>query len=408
MFWKFVFILIIIVGISPEYAYALLPPDLIFSVGSQLSQFFAFITLFVGGVVTSVLVVSRQWLSISKYNIWKLVGIVFGVVLLVTTVIYFLDKNKQEVIYQEYIKSLEVSNGLLWSQLNEGSDGEGVWNKNFFSDSITLYSDELEKPFVLEVDLNRMEKTAGFFSHYTFLDGSWDGVSGSNYDALYEAGSIPQPNKFMTKFIKSTSSDLLNRNSYEANIMFGGESLEFSIDSIDGDFVIRSEQAYTQYISVATASVRYRGKEFMTKALIEGAHSNDYSKYIFFEGRETVDASTHQFILWDESSSFYMIDNSEVYSDTPAYPAHNWLLYKNGKNNNLKKSFQSDISVQTDQDGNRSWVISMPDFDNAKVEVSLVSSFKNGEGSREKLMVSGEITDNNGTRRVSGILHTRQ
>ena len=436
MFFKPFLALVVLVWSLPQLAYAILPPDMIFSVGSQIAQFFSFITLVVGGVLTSVLLMIRRFIPFSGIGILKLVGLIFGVVILIITIIYFVDKNKQITTYKEKVSELEEENKLLQANLDESvsfseyqrllsilsendqilddydfatsSDNElNIKNKNFYSDTFTLYSNELEEPFILEIDFNRMEKAPGLFTHYTFLNGIWEGVRFADYDSLLKTSSEVQPNEFVENFVRTNSPDLLNREQFEMEVKVKGEPLWFSVERLEGDFITRNYPAYIQYDSVSVAKVKYKGKEFTANVLVEGVYSNDYSKYIFFPEYNEVEAVSHQFILWDEQNNFYMIDNSDVSSDTKAYTSHNWLLYKNKQSKILKKSFESKINTLLDDSGNKSWEVSILDFDKATIKLSDISNFKQGEDNRDRLLVSGTIKDDKGERSIGGILHVR-
>jgi hypothetical protein len=155
---------------------------------------------------------------------------------------------------------------------------------------------------------------------------------------------------------------------------------------------------------VGVGMVTVGDRNIPVRALVEGIHSSDFSKQIFFEGNDKVEATTRQFVLWDEEDNFYMIDQSHVTSHTPEYPSHTWLLYKNATDGYTKKGFTSDVVAQSFMGRPETgWTITAPEFYDATIKLSVVKYINDGDyQTRMRPIVQGTITDNDGTRTIRG------
>ncbi|MCA9357422.1 hypothetical protein H6784_03285 [Candidatus Nomurabacteria bacterium] len=424
----FIFIFILFI---PKPAHALLPPDMIFSVGSSVVQFFSIAALVVGGVFSSIVYTGRRWLALSNKKVWLIISVIATIVLVAIAISYGLEVKRQQVSYLEHIALLESVKASLEQKIEESvprtdyqqlikrlnqkyplpspdsfvSTSSDSSNKRFLSDAVTIYGGATSTPFILEVDFNRIERGNGMFSHYTFLNGYYQNSFFSDYDAKYSDGTDLVTNRFVKSIEKKWASDSSPRDKYQTTVLLNGEPMEITISDIAGDFVTRNQPTYTQFQSVGTAEVKYRGQTFAAQALVESSYSSDYSKKIFFPGYKDVEATTHQFVLWDEDENFYLIDNSVVQSNTPEYPSHTWLLYKNKKEGTSKKSFEAEVETSKDNDGKISWQVRAPGFNNAVFTLASQVPFKQKEDERIRAIVSGTVTNASGTKAVGGVLH---
>ena len=161
--------------------------------------------------------------------------------------------------------------------------------------------------------------------------------------------------------------------------MYKRQPLHFTITDIKGDFVTKNTPHYTRYQSTGIATIKFHGETFTANALVEGIHSIDFSESIFFDGSDLVDADTYQFVLWDEDDNFYMIDDSNVRSDTPKYPSHTWLLHKDKASGYTKKGFDSTITTTVLPDGTETnWKITTPDFNDGSINLNLIKYIEDG------------------------------
>lgn len=395
-----VILLLIVIFAFPRPAFALLPPDIIFSVGTSVVQFFSVAALVVGGVFSSVVLATRKVFFLSKKKVWLLIIAIFSIVLLAIVAVSFAEIKRQEEQYLSEISILRLANLNLTKQNTSINN-----SKRYLDDHITIYSDNESLPFALELDFNRIEKSNGVFTHYTFLHGYIDGVLIDDYDEIMATSTELKKNYFVENIERSGAPDFSTRDTYQGRVLVNGEPLTFTITGLEGDFVTRNVPEYTRLQSVGEAEVSYKGKTFMAQTLVENAYSSDPSKYIFFPGYSEVEATTHQFILWDEDNNFYLIDSSELYSDTPQYPSHTWLLYKNAAEQSSRKSFEATIAVESDKTGAVFWSVQAPAFENASFSLSSPLPFLPTAGARVNTVVTGTVTDDKGTRTIGGGLH---
>ena len=403
----FILVCLVVVGVTfPNITYAILPPDIVISLGTQFVQVFALVSVFVGGTIGSLAVLGKRWLAFNVKTVMYglfLFSLLLLAILIALTIrhSYIVNLQNNQVVF------LEEQNQLL----QEGLSGVGTTTQyvehSFFSDTITLYSDELPEPFVMEIDLNRKAFQLGQYEQYAFLDGSWDGTPFHNYTYLRTTSPTPQADDFIISFERQRFVDLSTRDSYTLTLQIKGDLMTVTIPQVVGDFVTRNDLAYTRIQSVARAEVAYRGETFTADALVESTYSNDYRQYIFFPEYDEVVTQTHQFILWDEVGNFYLIDDSDVTPFTPSYPSHTWLLHKDTRTDTTRKSFDATIRTQTSVDDIPAWTIQIPQFDLATFTLSPTHTFKD-ETNRKRMLVTGTVEDTNGTRSISGSLHLVQ
>jgi len=374
----------------PQSAQAVLPPDLIVSAGAQVAGVFSVLVAVFVSVCASVAVVSLAWYQWFKQ--WS-VHIAFGILALALVVsnavtLYLVHKNAQ----------IDPPSPVVDAQ---PAGESGCDTCQFYSDSITFFVPDAVSPTVVELDLNRKQEADGSYSHYYFLDG----LSGENKLNLYTQFISPArtllPHSFLTQIERIEPEDASVRAIYTGEVETrGGRRISFTTSELQGDFVTRNTPEYTQLQSPVTAQLRIDGKETTAYGLVESLHSVDYNKWIFFPEYYSVQAKTHQFVLWDEEGSFYMIDDSQVFSDTKAYPSHSWLLYKDASTGQTQKGFVTTITSE----GEDQWQVTVPDFLQGNIRLRLVQTYQPKENGRTRHIVSGVVTDERGERQISGML----
>lgn len=410
----------------PLPALALLPPDVLFSVGTSVVQFFSISALLIAGMFSSFVIIIRKWLSLSWRKLLIIIGTIFFVTLVVITIVYMIELQKQRESYKNEIMILQSENASLQEVVESSvllNDYQNLLKElrnddfnnlytfssstqsrnHFFGDLLILYGKINNQPFALELDFNRLEKSSGVFSHYTFLDGNIGNNLFSDYDIRYSTSTELVTNNFINKIERVYANDLSSRDVYIGEVSVLGKPLTFRVENLQGDFVSRNRSSYMQYQSVGTAIVGYDGQESKVYAMVEGVFSVDYTKHLFFPNRNTVDAKTYQFMLWDKTGNFYLIDESQVFSVTPEYPSHTWVLYKNA-DGTMKKSFEATIKTLSSETGTISWVIEIPEID-TQLELIPTQPFKQTGNERFRSMVGGYVTSEYGKREIEGVAH---
>jgi hypothetical protein len=390
---------LLLIALLPQPAHALLPPDLVFSAGVQIIQFFSLFALVIGGMLSGGVMFFRTTLLLSKQNCWLIVSVLLTVVFVAISFVYVIESAKQYQVYQRHIEQLEGR--AVAPSTTEDAVASG---KVFVSTLFTLYGESQGEPFVMEFSSSRQQKTPHEFVQYSSIKGSIFGNSFGDYVSVYKPTYDINPAGFIKSFSHILAEDLSVRDSYTATVEVDGEELSIRVDGIEGDFISRSNPAYTRYQSTADAEVTYRGETFKTQVLVENLYSDDYSKYIFFDDYEEVESITQQLILWDSADNFYMIDQTEVFSDTPEYPSHTWVLHKNGVTGTTQKAFDASVSMDKSIFADPTWTVSVPAFSDATIELSVASLYVDTKA-RKHYLVEGVVSDDMGRRTISGIVY---
>lgn len=375
----------------PLRADAVLPPDLVVSVGSQVAGFFSFFAVLIGSAVASLGVVYLRWYPyFSRYAVYVAFGVL--AVLLIGTNYYLLSELRE-------IRS-QPPTVVDPPDFSRDEEGDVCDTCKFYGDSLVLFSPDEAEPFVLDMTLNRIQEPNGKFTQYYFLDGYLNGESVEHYTQFLDDSPTPRAHGFLTDFNRETASDKSVRDRYRGEVVMNEQSVSFQVEPVAGDFLSRNRPTQTQYHSTSYGEVTIDGKIRPVHVLAEALQSTDFRQDIFFDGYDELESLTHQLILWAEDGDFYLIDRSVVSSDTPAYPSHDWLLYKEAATGFTKKAFMSDIVEHSLGD----WTVYAPDFRNATIEVEAVTEYQPLDGKRDKWIVRGTIKDERGTRAVSGIM----
>jgi hypothetical protein len=378
------------------------------------------ITLVIGGVAGSVVVLLQPHINFIREHLYKIIGSLFVIVVTSILGVFLLQELANKKIYLGQIEALNeqvkeatrvvstVSTSTNAYATSTNSDD--AWEKLddarrlFMSDTIFLYGNNAGSPFYLEIDLNRRQVPNGTFMHYYYTIGSFDDLDKHDYDLIYSSSTVPVSTKSVQSLILLPFSDLSTRQEYQGAIKFDETLITFMALNLQGDFMTRNSPTYTRHQSVGDGVVTYNDKKIPVHVLAEGIHSSDFNKSIFFEGSDEIVSETRQFVLWDNEENFYMIDQSNVVSDIPEYPSHTWLLYKNHKSNYTKKGFTSNITSQSVLGRPETeWLITAPDFNDATIKLSLLKYIDDGDSqTRMRALVSGTVTDSNGQREING------
>lgn len=405
--------------VAPYNAYAILPPDIIFSVGHQFAQFFSVSVLFIGGVAGSVIIFLRPRINFIRNHIYAIVCALLFITAMSILGIYFAQELANSKKYLEQIEALNhqideatrviTTVSTSTKAFATSTDPEEAWEtlkdarRLFMSDTLYLYGNDAGSPLYLEIDLNRRQVPNGTFMHYYYTVGVYDGLDRYSYDLVYSTSTVPVLTESIPSLVLLPFSDLSPREEYQGTIQFDETQVTFTALNLQGDFLTRNSPTYTRHQSVGDGIVTYHNKEIPVHVLAEGIYSSDFLSSVFFEGSDAVVSETRQFVLWDSEGNFYMIDQSNAALETPAYHSHTWLLYKNTMGY-AKKGFTSNITAQSVLGRpETAWSITAPDLNEANLQLSLVRYIDDGDSqARMRALVKGIVTDDNGQRDISG------
>lgn len=389
MHWWRVFLLVGVILLSfPSVSYAIVPPDLLFSLGAQFTQFVSLLAIAAASIVASVTIIFRQTLFAFRGHFWPIISLFLGITLLAV------------VGYSTWtIYTLETQHRNRISDIAATSSSSTAYR--YYNDSVTLWQTHTDTlPQAVILDLNRREVRNGTFEHYYYLSSLGD-RSANHYTYEIAATSSPVNARFLDTFSRTPAADLSVRDTIQGTVNIDGDPLTFTVTNPKADFLTRHTDLYTRFHSVATATVRYRGEQFTMQAFTEGAHSRDYREYIYFPGLDRLHATTYQLILWDEQDNFYLLDDTTVHTPNPAYPSHTWILHKQADGGYSKKAFRATVTRPTDD----TWQVSLPDIASSTLNLTTTQEHYNGRMDRTHLLFQGTITDDDGSRRISGLGH---
>lgn len=387
MSWRHLLLMLLLIAV-PHPAEAIVPPDLLFSLGSQFTQFISLIAITAVSIFTAIAVVFRQTLFVFRGHIWPVISALLGITLL-ATIGYSVWSIQQ--LDQEYRTDI---NDII-------ANASSTTAHHYYNDSITLWQTTTDAiPRAIMLDLNRKEVRSGMFEHFYYLSILGDRDL-DDYTYQLAATSSTVADDFLRSYSRTPASDLSVRDTITGTIEIEGDPLRFVINEPEADFLTKHTDLYTRYHSATTATVSYRGETYTTFALAESAFSNDYRHYVYFPGLDRLHATTYQFILWDERGNFYLLDDTTVHTPNPAYPSHTWVLHKQADTGYSKKAFRASVVRDTPE----TWTVKLPDIASSSIRMTTRQEHYNRRIDRSHIQLEGTITDNTGTRSISGIGH---
>ncbi len=359
----------------PMTALAIAPPDLVVSLGAQIISIGSLLILLFSTALGACFIFFEQsWKYILQRSwlLWLLVVLVL-------------------IVYSAYFVSQNTDHDV---------DGEPQTSTNhqFFNDTILLFSDTGDEPFILYIDANRKAVSTNEYLHYYFVEGLSAAGPLSEYQQQVIGNKRISAFGVLDEFQKELAPDLSVRHAYEGSVSFGKNKHLFFTDQLQSDFVTRSDINQTRHHSVATATLAIDSSVKTVYAYTENMHGADYRDLIFFIDRERVEAITHQFILWDEAGNFYAVDDTVVATAHPDYTSHTWVLYKEAQTGMTKKAFTA--SVLNEPGGVQ---ISVPELSGDSLQLAYVQQLPVSITDRELWYVQGVVTTNEGVKKISGI-----
>lgn len=287
----------------PIPAQAVLPPDILFSVTSTLSQ----------SIVAIGIVLSGMWLSLTTFmkgGSWKfwLVQALVAVVL-VGSIIYVFSGETTE---PTRVTVPEAPEGVL---------------PELSALRVVLVGKNTAEPVAVEFDMNvrTVAKDYEYF-HFGALV-----VGNRTYDS-YVDGPINAlqitPAGFISKIDIVRAPDLSARYSISLAAEIKGQMIQAEIEGLSGDFLEKNTPLYYKEASFGTARVTINGALIEAYAFVSPVYSRDYREYVYFEGFNEVRGSALQFIAFDAEGGAYVVDRTDIENPVPGYTSHQWVLMK--------------------------------------------------------------------------------
>jgi hypothetical protein len=336
----------------PSPAYALLPPDVIFSLGSQAAQLYAI----AGAIVLSMLATLSTTITLLLQN--RVVKLVLF--FLIALVILWVWSVGLLALYRP---------GTVTPVTTTPS---AVIGYRYYSDRFVFVGKRPNgDPIAFDLFVNRREVPDGGFIHYDIFDATDKNEPVHADTSLVAPGYDIVPDNLLPDFQRSVAKDHSSRESFTFTIRNAGVEYKVVTEELKGDFITKNEPDNTEYVSVGSALLITTGGESIAgNILYQRIYSTDYRSTIFFAGFDTLKSNSTQLILWNNAGGFYMADASTVYSTTTAYSSHFWSLTKD--TSGARKAFSGSMARQRRQRlhrcNSRPWDFKHPRRDKTTVQ----------------------------------------
>lgn len=271
--------------------------------------------------------------------------------------------------------------------------------RKFFYHRIILFGeDETKQPFVAKLQLSRKQLSSNQYEHIYNSTLFLGGKSYEDYDYFKNSSNEIQINKLFDKFSANRESGQTTQENYSLVANLAKTKFNIEITDIKGDFIVKDTEDYIRIMSEGPATLSFGNKTFQARGFVDRIISNDYSKSIFFEGRERLSHETHSIAFWDTNKNFYLIDFTQSNSPDLPYESHKWVIYKDYEGYTTKV-FDGTLDFRTDQNKDpNSWNFNIPDLETT---VNLtVKQFYKDEG--ESGILEGQVVKNNIKTSVKG------
>lgn len=404
--------------VLPQVSEAIVPPEFIVTVGSNLLQILGMIALVFISIYSALAIfIHRGYSFVKTYAL----PIVFSINFLAAGILYVYIKDTDSKMDYIVAESNQLRTDLLiaeetLSALKEET-GKGPLpsidcslndtcqaGKKFFSNTYVVVA----KDVTLELDINRIEVEpySSVYNNYAYLNGVVKGNSITDYLQVVSTSTDSFSRDFLQQFKVVDASDLSARANHTIALNLNDMSeFKFTTAVVDADFITRNSPAYSRTHSVSTTTIYIDSEPLEAKVYIEKTYSDDADNAIFFPGSDKLSIKTAQFIFWDNINNFYLFDSSNLATPVPQYQSHTWLLMK--RFDGLSRKSYSGSYREVTSGVKLGWELDMPDFHNAKVELVASEIFKSRDG-RLRVEIIGNVTDDEGTRNIFGVGHLIQ
>jgi len=198
MVWP-VLVLVAAILIMPSFAFAVVPPDFIFNVGTQVVQFFSLIAIFFAAIFASLFQIFKAKYYAFNRKKWVWIAVIIAVAAIVPSGYYFFTGYAQRAEYQKWLKesnkfSLNTGTGSIGTEKGDSRSGDGDIDGTAQTGSVIAGADENDKlvigskenqdidpssdKFVSKIELT--DETSRFISDY------YRNIAEKNYEQAYE------------------------------------------------------------------------------------------------------------------------------------------------------------------------------------------------------------------------------
>jgi hypothetical protein len=349
---------------------AVLPPDILFSVGTQFWQIITGLGVFIAGAVFATIPFLRVWYE--RLRLW------IGVIAFIEAVAILSLLGFLYFALNPHATSRPIATSLSHSTSTSA---------RFFADRFVVVGKRAHGEQVLiDLRINRAEQNDETFSHYYLTDMVDGKDSGVFSDERLSMATAVLPDLLFRDFVRSTTTDHSSREQFTFTFRRFGKDYHLETEVFVDDFMTKNEPEYTQYASVGGGKLQIDKEELPVRIYHERVYSSDFHKTIFFDGFDTLHSTATQVLFWDSEGAFYLVDRSVVDGSSSSYASHIWVLTKQ-HDGYTKKAYAGDVAMYEEgKDILFRGVI--PDVDGSTFTLRLVRSFST---ERQAGYVEGEI-----------------
>lgn len=272
--------------------------------------------------------------------------------------------------------------------------------KKYFYTRIILYGqDELRNPILIKLQLSRKQRNQFEYEHVYSAVAFKANKTDKTTDQFITNSNEIATRELFTQFEVTRRGSQTTQEDYRVAFNIGNTQYAFSIKDINGDFLIKDVPDYIRFMSEGTATTTIANKRHSLHAIVDRTISEDYSKSIFFEGRENLSHITHSIALWDQEDEFYLIDFTESRSPQLPYESHKWVIHKD-KKGYIKKIFDGELEFdKTEYNQPVSWNFFLPLLSNTSIglEPGAIIDSEQTMGT-----LTGKIKINNQIKQING------
>jgi hypothetical protein len=306
----YIFGIVIITGLIPNLAKAVLPPDIIINASVQIGQFFAVISLFFATIFGTVFHWQRFKIFFNRYKFVIIIALFLGIF-----VSYFTFFYK----YSFYSDKLVII-------INDDSTN----NANIKNDIFTI-------------ELYREEIFPHIYSNYYLLHGfNKDEPNEPYYNikSFISFNKNASPKYFINK-IKNENLYNIQQENYALGFNTGKDAYKLNLTDLKGDFIINNDLSRLVYLNMGKSKIEINGEIYPIDFMLIKTMSNN-KKYAI-SSDENLHLKTNHMFITDENGSQYVIDDTKVEKVIDGYNSHNWIVCKE------KESQQKNINNKTVQ-----------------------------------------------------------
>lgn len=383
-FYRWLGVLVLVFVFFPRPTRAVVPPDFIFNIGSQIAQAFSVVIVFLSAVfVTAYQFLKVKIATLKHQKAFWIIAITFIVV----------GSFGTAVFYTAYEQKVNYNKWLQWFQ-QAGQKSKNQKRDYFYDRIIVVGKDKNNQNISLVFEGSRQELKERLFGHTYSVSILYQNKLYKDFAVFNAPVPSVQANQFVTAFSNSTTEQLPTE-TYRFAFRIKDKDFLIDLRDLGSDFLVKNSLDYMRYVSAGSAEIQVDGTIIPAKVMVDKVLSAD-GAVPTLEGYDPRYTS-HSLVLWDDKGNFYHIDTSKVYTQNIPYMSHTWVLHKDSMGATRKV-----YAAQFDffQGKKSTWHFTISDL-NLKLDLESAQAIKEGKD-QFSVLVQGKVVDTQGERTVNG------